>query len=509
MATSTGVKYIGKNDVYEDNILRTGLTWSKGETNILPEVMAKEFLKHPGMFAEVPGASYLIASPSGTGAAAGAGRVLTAGTGIEVGEAPATRDTSRKLIYRYGPDDLRVITRTPRGKLLQWTMRRNAFDSGSISVGGKSEFWRLLKLTELLNAYVFNPAESATSGTWTTGNTSMYPGSAGDRYQVTSYRSTVQGSSKTFAVTVPASGRVGVVVGVTASSPTLVTVACGAVSAQFDYREANDQAGTAKCRVLWLTGCTPGAGSVVVTLTTRESGQTLYLFGALIGDVGLGLPPSIPAGCGVVATFNLADELIGTASPGSSDIAINDEDLGKWVGSYHGGHASSAEMLDGGSALDVAATGAIAVATDPRIVQSGDLNGKAAIETEHRWSSPSELVLSGTIQGAINSRRAYIMMSTTRSDWTYIDGVETTATATSDVLPNSNTVWQQKPGDPSRTIYIRAHHALVNGLPVVPWPEKWVSGSTYAKTRLGVLDTVNVTAVTRIDFVAALGIAHA
>jgi len=64
MATSTGVKYIGKNDVYEDNILRTGLTWSKGETHILPEVMAKEFLKHPGMFAEVPGASYLIASSS-------------------------------------------------------------------------------------------------------------------------------------------------------------------------------------------------------------------------------------------------------------------------------------------------------------------------------------------------------------------------------------------------------------------------------------------------------------
>ena len=67
MATSTGVKYIGKNVVYEDNILRTGLTWSKGETHILPDVMAKEFLKHPGMFAEVPGASYLIASSSAQG----------------------------------------------------------------------------------------------------------------------------------------------------------------------------------------------------------------------------------------------------------------------------------------------------------------------------------------------------------------------------------------------------------------------------------------------------------
>lgn len=62
VGTNTGVKYIGKDAVYEDNILRTGLTWNKGETHILPVVMAKEFLKHPGVFAEVPGASYLIES---------------------------------------------------------------------------------------------------------------------------------------------------------------------------------------------------------------------------------------------------------------------------------------------------------------------------------------------------------------------------------------------------------------------------------------------------------------
>lgn len=67
MATSTGVKYIGKNAVYEDNILRTGLTWSKGEVHILPSVMAKEFLKHPAMFSEVQGATYLTAAPSDQG----------------------------------------------------------------------------------------------------------------------------------------------------------------------------------------------------------------------------------------------------------------------------------------------------------------------------------------------------------------------------------------------------------------------------------------------------------
>lgn len=434
--------------------------------------------------------------------------MLSAGSEIEVGEAPAARDTSRKLLYRQGADDLRVITRTARGKLLQWTMRRGVFDSGASSVGGKCEFWRLLLLTELINAYVFSPAESGSTGTWTTGVTSMYPGSAGDRYQVTSYRSTVQGSTKTFSVVVPASGRVGVVVGVTASSPTAVTVACGAVSQTWDYRESNDAVGTAKCRVLWLTGCTPGAGSVVVTLTTRESGQTLYLFGVCVADVGLGLPAAVPAGCGVVATFVVANELIGAASNGSSDIAIHDADLDKWVGSYHGGHASSAEFFDGSVAVDVATTGAVVIATDPRIAQAGDLGGKLSIYTEHRWSSPAELALSGTIEGSISSSRAYIMMSTTRHTWTYINGSETPPTATTELLSPGSTVWQQIPGDVSRTIYIRAHSAVLNGVPVVTFRERWLSGSTYAKTRLGVLDTQTVQAINRIDFVTALGIAH-
>ena len=100
MATSTGVKYIGKNVVYEDNILRTGLTWSKGETHILPEVMAKEFLKHPGMFAEVPGASYLIASTSESGIVKLTGQsgpapmnLEISGRRIQLAGAPRSRQT--------------------------------------------------------------------------------------------------------------------------------------------------------------------------------------------------------------------------------------------------------------------------------------------------------------------------------------------------------------------------------------------------------------------------------
>lgn len=84
MGVNTGVKYIGKEAVYQDNILRTGLVWEPGETHSLPVTMAKEFLKHPSVFQEVPGFEYVSATSSGSGRTYLAGGVdvtdeLTAG----------------------------------------------------------------------------------------------------------------------------------------------------------------------------------------------------------------------------------------------------------------------------------------------------------------------------------------------------------------------------------------------------------------------------------------------
>lgn len=67
MGDSVGVKYIGKDAVYEDNILRTGLSWEKGEVHVLPTVMAKEFLKHPTVFQETAGGWPVLSTPSDGG----------------------------------------------------------------------------------------------------------------------------------------------------------------------------------------------------------------------------------------------------------------------------------------------------------------------------------------------------------------------------------------------------------------------------------------------------------
>lgn len=63
----TGIKYIGKDKTYKDRMFGTGLVWQKGETLPINVDLAKEFLKHPSLFSEVPGFSYLSSTTSDGG----------------------------------------------------------------------------------------------------------------------------------------------------------------------------------------------------------------------------------------------------------------------------------------------------------------------------------------------------------------------------------------------------------------------------------------------------------
>ena len=60
----TGIQYIGKDKTYKDRMFGTGLVWQKGETLPINVDLAKEFLKHPSLFSEVPGFSYLSSTTS-------------------------------------------------------------------------------------------------------------------------------------------------------------------------------------------------------------------------------------------------------------------------------------------------------------------------------------------------------------------------------------------------------------------------------------------------------------
>ncbi|HOO18224.1 MAG TPA: hypothetical protein PLU99_14110, partial [Phycisphaerae bacterium] len=63
----TGIKYIGKDATYKDRMFGTGLVWRQGEILPISIDLAKDFLKHPALFAEEPGFSYLGVTRSAQG----------------------------------------------------------------------------------------------------------------------------------------------------------------------------------------------------------------------------------------------------------------------------------------------------------------------------------------------------------------------------------------------------------------------------------------------------------
>lgn len=50
MTNEIAVTYTGKDDPYKDRIYRSGLTFTKGQTRMLPEPLAARFLRHTDVF---------------------------------------------------------------------------------------------------------------------------------------------------------------------------------------------------------------------------------------------------------------------------------------------------------------------------------------------------------------------------------------------------------------------------------------------------------------------------
>lgn len=50
MTNEIAVTYTGNDDLYKDRIYRSGLTFTKGQTRMLPEPLAARFLRHTDVF---------------------------------------------------------------------------------------------------------------------------------------------------------------------------------------------------------------------------------------------------------------------------------------------------------------------------------------------------------------------------------------------------------------------------------------------------------------------------
>lgn len=433
----------------------------------------------------------VTAVPSGSGPAPGdsgiVDEVSVSGTaGIAASPLPEQQE---KILHRASATEISIITKPAIGKPLLWGLTYNNF-TNTDSGGTKCEWWRQKRLIELADAVLYSTAAaSATSGAgWgLVTNIECRPGFSDGGQRVDANRTIVPGEYKDYAITVPASGRVGVVFGVSASAPEAVTLTCGAATATVDIRRTITVAGKLEVSIAYLTGCTPGAGTLRVT-HAGTSGKNMYVLGPLVADINMMMPKAIPANTALVATFDLSGRVID--SNGAVEMAMYDTATSKFVGSYHGLMSGSSDFMEGGSVVDVSATGSVTMFRDFGLRQSGDLAGKLAYETLHRFRSASELACQIALNGSITVSAAYQAMTTANIAWTTVDGTDYPNDGVKYPVAGKGRFVQYAPGTPNKRLVAALHELVLNGVPQLPgYAHMQVTTSgPYAKLRTGVID---------------------
>lgn len=309
----------------------------------------------------------------------------------------------------------------------------------------------------------------------------MRPGASGGGQAMTLGRTQNVGAWREYPITVPASGRIGFAFAVSATAPAAVTLTCGAATVIADPRKTLVTAG-AELSIVWLSGATPGAGTLRVT-HAGTSGNSMYPIGPVV-SCGM-LPAELPASAGVVSTHDMDGRVID--HPGATEIALRDAAAGKWCGSYHGGHTGASTFYFDGTATDVSSVGGTWLMKDLAIRQNTEINGKLNCESLHAFRSADELIFQIALQGAMTISSGYMGMSTTREEWTELNGK---------VYPADNVVYstaptarveQRIPGV-GRRLVLQHYECNINGVARLPISQVQVSPGNYAKPRLGIID---------------------
>lgn len=300
-------------------------------------------------------------------------------------------------------------------------------------------------------------------------------------------RTQTAGAYKEYAVTVPASGRVGFVFVVSSSAPAAVTLTCGAATANVDIRKTVAVSGKLEISIAYLTGCTPGAGTLRVT-HAGTNGTNLYVCGPLVADLTMMMPRSIPANTALITSHDAAGRVID--QNGAVEMAMYDTADNLWKGSYHGLMAGSSDFLEGGAVVDVSTTGSVTLFRDFSLRQSGDLAGKFAYETLHRFRSAAELACQIALSGSMSVSSSYQAMTTTNISWTTVDGADFPADGVKYPIVPKARFSQYAPGVPSKRVVVAVHDLVLNGVPQLPTRAhvQVTSSGPYAKLRVGIAD---------------------
>ena len=433
----------------------------------------------------------VTATPSGSGPAPGdsgiVDEVSVSGTaGIAASPLPEQQE---KILHRASATEISIITKPAIGKPLLWGLTYNNF-TATDSGGTKSEWWRQKRLIELVDAALYSTAAaSATSGTWANiGSLEVRPGAANGGMTLAFDRTQTAGAYKEYAVTVPASGRIGFVFVVSSTAPDAVTLTCGAATANVDIRKTVAVSGKLEIAIAYLTGCTPGAGTLRVT-HAGTNGKNLYVCGPLVADLTMMMPRSIPANTALITSHDAAGRVID--QNGSIEMAMYDTADNLWKGSYHGLMGGTSDFLEGGTVVDVSTTGGVTLFRDFSLRQSGDLGGKFAYETLHRFRSASELACQIALNGSMSVSSSYQAMTTANIAWTSVDGADFPADGVKYAVTPKARFAQYAPGAPSKRLVMAIHDLVLNGVPQLPSRAhvQVTSSGPYAKVRAGIADS--------------------
>lgn len=175
---------------------------------------------------------------------------------------------------------------------------------------------------------------------------------------------------------------------------------------------------------------------------------------------------------------------------GAVELAMYDTATAKFVGSYHGLMSGSSEFLEGSAVVDVSTQGSVTIFRDFQLRQSGDLAGKFAYESMHRFRSASELSCQIALVGSMSVSSSYQAMTTTNIGWTMVDGSDFPPDSVKYPVPAKARFAQYVPGAPTKRLVVAIHDLVLNGTPQLPSRAhvQVTSSGPYAKVRVGIAD---------------------
>ena len=317
---------------------------------------------------------------------------------------------SSKALFRYSVDRYYLLTKKATGKgYMLYVLNRNVTTSAnSTNFGPPGELLRVTGLLNLTDAVVYKHELSDSGGTIDTFEY-MYPsGVAGAAVVFWRNASKLATDYLEFEVEVPEEGVFNIAFLLTNSSSSAATI-----KVDGDTIDTVDLTDPVSAVLVREYPAKPGTHTV--RITAEQNNSYIYVAGVNYYKLGNAKPD-----LDYDSYAYRRDDNYYIISQGAVDYAIFDNDIGKWVGSYHGGETLISESITVDGEVMSMAVNDVIVGTNISIEQVTDINGKLTSNTLQRWLGDGAFEFYCNMSGEITARTFYSCMTTTNSTFSEI-----------------------------------------------------------------------------------------